>query len=141
MLPEGLARIIRHCLEKSPDERFQSARDLAFDLASLTGGATTSGRAFSPDGDKVAYRSGCEGGGIFVMGACGESGEAPDRLWLRPGLVSRRHLGDDAAVKSARYCPDPPPFRYLSSSESVESSSQDFSSIVAESVSMVFQSW
>jgi Tol biopolymer transport system component len=26
----GLARIVRRCLEKSPDERFQSARDLAF---------------------------------------------------------------------------------------------------------------
>jgi eukaryotic-like serine/threonine-protein kinase len=28
----GLDRIVRHCLEKSPDQRFQSARDLAFDL-------------------------------------------------------------------------------------------------------------
>ncbi len=30
-----LRRIMRHCLEKSPLERFQSARDLAFDLAGL----------------------------------------------------------------------------------------------------------
>jgi Tol biopolymer transport system component/tRNA A-37 threonylcarbamoyl transferase component Bud32 len=179
MLPPALERIIRHCLEKAPDERFQSARDLAFDLASLTGAATTSGRtalsapprrrvplallaalavltafglgylargaphgeaterpsvggftrlteeqgaeqrpslspdgktlayvvgwsgrrdiwsrrvggrnpanltkdcaqddygpAFSPDGEKIAFRSECEGGGIFVMGASGES--------------------------------------------------------------------
>ena len=29
-LPAGLAQVIRHCLEKQPDERFQSARDLAF---------------------------------------------------------------------------------------------------------------
>jgi dipeptidyl aminopeptidase/acylaminoacyl peptidase len=33
----GLERIVRHCLEKSPDERFHSARDLAFDLESLSG--------------------------------------------------------------------------------------------------------
>ncbi|HEX5235447.1 MAG TPA: protein kinase [Silvibacterium sp.] len=33
-LPPALARIVRHCLEKSPDQRFQSARDLAFDLES-----------------------------------------------------------------------------------------------------------
>jgi len=33
----ALERITRHCLEKSPDERFQSARDLAFDLESLSG--------------------------------------------------------------------------------------------------------
>lgn len=30
-------RIIRHCLEKNPNERFQSMRDIAFDLESLTG--------------------------------------------------------------------------------------------------------
>ena len=29
--------------------------------------------AFSPDGERVAFRSECEGGGIFAMGATGES--------------------------------------------------------------------
>jgi Tol biopolymer transport system component len=33
----GLDRIIRHALEKNPEERFQSARDLAFDLEALSG--------------------------------------------------------------------------------------------------------
>jgi Tol biopolymer transport system component len=33
----GLERVVRHCLEKSPDQRFQSARDLAFDLEALSG--------------------------------------------------------------------------------------------------------
>jgi serine/threonine protein kinase/Tol biopolymer transport system component len=33
----GLERIVRHCLEKIPEERFQSARDLAFDLEALSG--------------------------------------------------------------------------------------------------------
>ncbi len=32
----GLERIVRHCLEKEPGMRFQSARDLAFDLESLS---------------------------------------------------------------------------------------------------------
>lgn len=35
-LPPALDRIVRHCLEKSPDHRFQSARDLAFDLESAS---------------------------------------------------------------------------------------------------------
>jgi hypothetical protein len=33
----ALDRIVRRCLEKRPEERFQSARDLAFDLDSLSG--------------------------------------------------------------------------------------------------------
>jgi serine/threonine protein kinase/Tol biopolymer transport system component len=36
-LPANFDRVIRHCLEKSPDERFQSARDLVFDLGALAG--------------------------------------------------------------------------------------------------------
>ena len=34
-IPAALARIVRHCLEKSPDQRFQSACDLAFDLEAI----------------------------------------------------------------------------------------------------------
>ncbi|HEV2065114.1 MAG TPA: protein kinase, partial [Thermoanaerobaculia bacterium] len=33
----GLERIVRHCLEKSPEQRFHSAHDLAFDLEALSG--------------------------------------------------------------------------------------------------------
>src|SRR5262252_271055 len=33
----GLERIVRHCLEKNPEERFHSAHDLAFDLETLSG--------------------------------------------------------------------------------------------------------
>src|SRR5207253_1299307 len=36
-LPPEVDRILRHCLEKSPDERFQSARDLAFHLEAVSG--------------------------------------------------------------------------------------------------------
>jgi Tol biopolymer transport system component len=35
----GLERVVRHCFEKSPDRRFQSARDLAFNLEALSGGS------------------------------------------------------------------------------------------------------
>ena len=35
-IPPALDRIVRHCLEKTPEQRFQSARDLAFDLESIT---------------------------------------------------------------------------------------------------------
>src|SRR5262249_21343651 len=32
----ALERVVRHCLEKTPEQRFQSARDLAFHLDSLS---------------------------------------------------------------------------------------------------------
>ena len=35
-------RIVRHCLEKSPAERFQSARDVAFALEALSGSGIVS---------------------------------------------------------------------------------------------------
>ncbi|MGZ8780781.1 MAG: protein kinase domain-containing protein [Thermoanaerobaculia bacterium] len=175
----GLDRVVRHCMEKSPEQRFQSARDLAFHLDMLSSGSGSaptletkisdswnrplvsllgaaalliaglgggwlvrssrmgtpqpplvrftqitheeglelqpasspdggsfvftrgggaaadiylqrvSGRnainltkrcamadiqpAFSPDGTMIAYRSECDGGGIFIMGATGEA--------------------------------------------------------------------
>jgi TolB-like protein/Tfp pilus assembly protein PilF len=40
-VPPELSRIVARCVEKDPEERFQSARDLAFDLrAALTSGVT-----------------------------------------------------------------------------------------------------
>jgi serine/threonine protein kinase len=38
----ALDRIVRHCLEKNPDQRFQSARDLAFDLEAVSPSSKTS---------------------------------------------------------------------------------------------------
>jgi eukaryotic-like serine/threonine-protein kinase len=164
-LPPLLDRIVRHCLEKNPEERFQSARDIAFDLETVSGSTSSATRqliapvrekprwlwpaaavvlallvagafpaitfsqqtnlqgvekfpalspdgtslafvgresgnddiylqrvggqtpldltkdsaeddsqpAFSPDGSTIAFRSERAGGGIFVMGATGES--------------------------------------------------------------------
>ncbi|MGH9424286.1 MAG: serine/threonine-protein kinase, partial [Thermoanaerobaculia bacterium] len=46
-VPGALDRVVRHCLEKNPDERFQSARDLAFDLGSLSG-LTSRAISFQP---------------------------------------------------------------------------------------------
>ena len=43
----ALERVVRHCLEKNPDERFHSARDLAFAIESLSGAATSSGQTMT----------------------------------------------------------------------------------------------
>ena len=39
-VPPGLERIVRHCLEKNPEQRFHSAHDVAFDLEALSGLST-----------------------------------------------------------------------------------------------------
>jgi Tol biopolymer transport system component len=41
-LSPALQRIVQHCLEKKPGERFQSARDIAFDLQAVSGSVTAS---------------------------------------------------------------------------------------------------
>lgn len=44
-VPPGLERLVAHCLEKNPEQRFRSAHDLAFDLESLVGASGTGVRA------------------------------------------------------------------------------------------------
>jgi serine/threonine protein kinase len=41
-IPPALQRIVRHCLEKNTQERFQSARDLGFQLADVASPSSTS---------------------------------------------------------------------------------------------------
>ena len=62
-MPGGLEQVVRHCLEKRPEERFQSARDLAFALQALSGpglsgvegSAVSSGRS-SPARPFLSFR-------------------------------------------------------------------------------------
>ncbi|HEY7856444.1 MAG TPA: serine/threonine-protein kinase, partial [Terriglobales bacterium] len=54
MLERALDRVIRHCLEKSPQLRFQSAGDIAFTLADLSQ-ATTGHEWAQPSLDAVSF--------------------------------------------------------------------------------------
>jgi eukaryotic-like serine/threonine-protein kinase len=61
-LPVGLERIVRHCLEKNPEERFQSAHDVAFALDALTGVSSSSGTAAKVDfGPRIHARTALAG--------------------------------------------------------------------------------
>jgi Tol biopolymer transport system component len=40
-IPPGLARIVEHCLEKNPADRFQSARDVVFALEAFSGSSSS----------------------------------------------------------------------------------------------------
>src|SRR3989475_5858799 len=55
--------------------------------------------AFSPDGERIAFRSEREGGGIFVMGATGESAKRLTDLGFNPAWSPD---GSEVAVASQR---------------------------------------
>ncbi|MEO6213639.1 MAG: hypothetical protein ABIP65_08440, partial [Vicinamibacterales bacterium] len=54
-LPPDLERIVLHCLEKNPEERFQSAHDIAFNLESASGTSATRALAL-PAAPSSAWR-------------------------------------------------------------------------------------
>ena len=64
----GLERIVRHCLEKSPERRFHSAHDLAFDLESLSTVSAAPGAAV-PESRTGRSRSVLLAGGVALLAA------------------------------------------------------------------------
>ncbi|HNX31540.1 MAG TPA: protein kinase [Holophaga sp.] len=59
-LPPEMERLLRRCLEKNPDDRFQSARDLSFQLESLAEASTASrtrAAAGGGEGGRPWYRT------------------------------------------------------------------------------------
>jgi len=70
-IPPGVDRIVRHCLEKNPAERFQSARDLAFNLEALSGTTSSAVNAVQAGGAprrtrKLAFAAAGTAGLILV---------------------------------------------------------------------------
>jgi Tol biopolymer transport system component len=55
-LPPALGRIVGHCLEKSPDERYQTARDVAFSLETFAGASGGTGAPAALPGPAVRSR-------------------------------------------------------------------------------------
>jgi len=102
-IPTTLTRLVEHCLEKDPDERFQSARDLVFDLETLAtlSGPTTAARAPSRKTRSllVASASALLAVAFFAGREVGErtSGAVPayHRLTFRPGFVHRARFAPD----------------------------------------------
>jgi eukaryotic-like serine/threonine-protein kinase len=108
-IPPAFDRIIRRCLEKNPAERFQSARDLAFDLQSLSDfSAVTTGE----QGKAPSRASGWPRRLVLVAlvgGALAVAFAAGTRLAKRPtaGTVSFEPLTyRQEPIFSARFAPD-----------------------------------
>ena len=76
-VPVGLCRTIGHCLEKDPNERFQSARDLVFDLRSVS---TASAGSKTSSGGRRPIDS------VAVLPFTNQSGD-PDAEYLSDGIA------------------------------------------------------
>ena len=108
-VPPALERIVRHCLEKNPDERFQSARDVAFDLGALSSPSTSAMVAVSAGG--VSSRAGRRArfaivGTIGLIAALG-LGMAIGARWSRPQAPRYQQLTfRRGTIEGARFAPD-----------------------------------
>ena len=102
-LPPGLERIVGHCLEKNPEERFQSAHDIAFDLEQLSG---SSAAAAAPLAPARRFRIGAWGlvAGIVLALALGLV--AGRRLTLPRAASFDRVSFRRERINVARFAPD-----------------------------------
>jgi len=104
-IPPALDRIVRHCLEKSPDHRFQSARDLAFDLESASNLTSSGGVPAAKARRQPWWRYAVAGiavaliAGFLVWRLVG--GSKPVTGWQFHQLTYRRGILTDA-----RFTPD-----------------------------------
>ncbi len=102
----GLERVIRHCLEKNPEERFHSAHDLAFDLEALSG--TSSVVAAGPSVDRPSRPRAL----LIAAGALALAAAAAAGYWLHarkgtPAPPSFHQLTfRRGQILSARFAPD-----------------------------------
>jgi len=110
-VPAGLDRIVRHCLEKSPDERFHSAHDLAFDLETLSGVSAPRAAMAAAAGKAPAAGRGrrlalslaaaaallAAGAGLYLAGK--KAGRVPPPSYKQ--ITFRR-----GTILSARFAPD-----------------------------------
>jgi len=82
----GLERIVRRCLEKQPEQRFQSAKDLAFALEALSGTTSrTAANAAIKDGVGADATGGRRWFGFAAVAALCLALGAAIAWYLRPG--------------------------------------------------------
>lgn len=104
-VPLVLERMVLRCLEKSPEERYQSARDLAFDLETLS--STSSGPLLADPVPAAARRFRWAAAAWFVGGLTAAAVAA--FLWARPPAsqaVFKRLTFRRGTIESARFAPD-----------------------------------
>ena len=107
----ALERIVQHCLEKNPEQRFHSASDIGFDLEHLTGVSGTTARVTAvagarPRGKMLAGLAGALGLALVMLGVgwwLGRgSGPAPlaeyQQITFRTGSIGNARFTPDGSI-------------------------------------------
>jgi Tol biopolymer transport system component len=129
-LPPALDRMIRRCLEKKPEERFQSALDLAFALESISG-TTSSGTQRIPEKRQRRYAwtivlvaGACLLAVAFIAGRRTSRTPSPSfqRVTFRRGVIDNGRFANGGRTIAYSAAFDGNPFRiYSTQAESPES--------------------
>jgi eukaryotic-like serine/threonine-protein kinase len=106
-VPSALERVVRHCLEKNPAQRFQSASDVAFNLEVLTEISVTSksGTQALPAASRRRWSLPAVAGilvcvsylGVYLAGRHSSAGRIPSfhRLTFRRGTIPAARFSPD----------------------------------------------
>jgi serine/threonine protein kinase/WD40 repeat protein len=104
MIPPALQRIVEHSLEKNPESRFQSARDLAFHLEAISSSDSGTSRSLAPARKRRVAVPLLIAAAIALAGAA--SFIAASRM-SKPKQPSLRQLSFlRGTIRTARFAPD-----------------------------------
>jgi Tol biopolymer transport system component len=134
-LPPGLERVVRHCLEKNPEQRFHSAHDVAFNLEALSDrSAAVVAAPAKPSRRRTWLAAGgiallaLYSAGLYLLGRGARGAPAPSfqQLTFRRGNVGRARFAPDGhAMLYAAAWEGKPYVTYSTRPESPESSAID----------------
>jgi Tol biopolymer transport system component len=113
----ALDRVIRHCLEKRPEERFQSARDLAFQLEALASGSAVSAEGLAAPLAARRSRRLVTLGAAALLAAAGYLAGRLGDAGLPAAAAFQRLTFRHGRVAEARFAPDGQTIVYAASWE------------------------
>ncbi len=129
----ALERVVRHCLEKNPAERFHSARDLAFAIESLSGSATSSGQTI----DAVTATTDRTAGNLRVFRNANAAWIAAGVFALIALILALAYFTSSSKVQPqvVRLAFEPPP------NLSMNDVQADFAAISPDGQKIAFSAW
>ena len=113
-VPAAVERLVRRCLEKAPEERLQSARDVGYALEAMgevsgSSGASRGSAAGLPARPSSARSLLLAGAAVALVGA----GMTVGSLWQRTRLAAAGNPSAQAAASASRSAPLPATWRPL----------------------------